>query len=52
MHPDKIDGTRTVVNMDAKIQEQVDKLREEINHHNYRYHALDDPQITDLSLTG
>ena len=50
MHPDKGNGHRTALTMDTKIQEQVDKLREEINHHNYRYHALDDPQITDFEF--
>ncbi len=47
MHSDKSNGARTAVTMDAKIQEQVDKLRKELNHHNYRYHVLDDPEITD-----
>ena len=50
MHPDKGNGHRTALTMDTKIQEQVDKLREEINHNNYRYHALDDPQITDFEF--
>ena len=50
MHPDKRNGHRTALTMDTKIQEQVDKLREEINHNNYRYHALDDPQITDFEF--
>ena len=50
MHPDKRNGHRTALTMDTKIQEQVDRLREEINHHNYRYHALDDPQITDFEF--
>lgn len=26
---------------------EIEQLRQEINHHNYRYYALDDPQITD-----
>ena len=26
---------------------QIDELREQIRHHNYRYHVLDDPQIPD-----
>ena len=29
------------------IQEQLDRLREEIRYHNYRYHVLDDPEIPD-----
>jgi DNA ligase (NAD+) len=30
---------------DAKLR--VEELREVINHHNYRYHVLDDPEISD-----
>ena len=37
--------------MDARHIEQLEteaeSLREQINHHNYRYYVLDDPQITD-----
>jgi DNA ligase (NAD+) len=33
--------------IDRKIREKVEKLREEINYHNYRYYALNDPVITD-----
>lgn len=29
------------------IPPEIDQLRTEINHHSYRYYALDDPQITD-----
>lgn len=29
------------------VPAEIQRLREEINHHNYRYYALDDPQITD-----
>ncbi|MYD45728.1 MAG: NAD-dependent DNA ligase LigA [Gammaproteobacteria bacterium] len=29
------------------IAEQAEKLRKEIEYHNYRYHALDDPEISD-----
>ena len=36
--------------MDAKIQQRVDQLREEINRHNYRYHALDAPEISDVQF--
>ena len=36
--------------MDAKIHQRIDQLRKEINHHNYRYHALDDPQISDAQF--
>ena len=30
-----------------KIEEQIAQLREQINHHNYRYYILDDPEIPD-----
>jgi DNA ligase (NAD+) len=30
------------------IQEQLDRLREEIRYHNYRYHVLDEPEIPDV----
>jgi DNA ligase (NAD+) len=29
------------------LNEKAEKLREQINHHNYRYHVLDDPEISD-----
>ncbi len=29
------------------IQQRIEKLREEINHHNRRYYALDNPEISD-----
>ena len=31
----------------AKIEQQIAELRATINHHNYLYHALDDPAIPD-----
>ena len=31
----------------AVIQLQIEKLRDEINQHNYHYYVLDDPQVTD-----
>jgi DNA ligase (NAD+) len=31
----------------AHIEAEAEKLREQINHHNFRYHVLDDPEITD-----
>jgi len=31
----------------GKQQQRVEKLREEINYHNYRYYVLDDPEIPD-----
>ena len=36
--------------MNTEIQQRVEQLRKEINHHNYRYHALDDPQISDAQF--
>lgn len=32
---------------DAKIKARLETLREKINHHNYRYHVLDSPEISD-----
>ena len=29
------------------IKERIERLRGEINHHNYRYHVLDSPEISD-----
>ena len=29
------------------IRKKVEKLREEIEYHNYRYHVLDQPEISD-----
>jgi len=31
----------------ASIKERIEKLRAEINHHNYRYYVLDSPEISD-----
>ena len=30
-----------------KVQRRVKKLRKEIEHHNYRYYVLDDPDVPD-----
>jgi len=30
-----------------KARERIEKLRAEINHHNYRYYVLDDPEVAD-----
>ena len=30
-----------------QVKEQIDRLKEQINHHNYRYHVLDSPEISD-----
>src|SRR5213078_4469104 len=29
------------------VQARLDELRAELNHHLYRYHVLDDPEVTD-----
>jgi DNA ligase (NAD+) len=31
----------------AEIQNQIDELRKQLNYHNYRYHVLDSPEISD-----
>ena len=31
----------------AEIKSQAEKLRQQINYHNYRYHVLDSPEVTD-----
>jgi len=33
-----------------RVQQQMEKLREEIRHHEYRYYVLDDPEITDAQF--
>jgi len=30
-----------------KVKKRIDQLREQINHHNYRYYVLDSPEISD-----
>ncbi|MBD3238099.1 MAG: hypothetical protein GF332_00470, partial [Candidatus Moranbacteria bacterium] len=30
-----------------KIKQRITKLRQEINRYRYRYHVLDDPEVTD-----
>src|SRR5436309_4548957 len=32
------------------VQAKLDELREEVNHHLYRYHVLDDPEISDAEF--
>ena len=34
---------------DASVPERVLELRRQIEHHNYRYHVLDDPEVTDAA---
>src|SRR5919108_4306784 len=29
------------------VQARLDELRRQVNHHNYRYHVLDDPEVSD-----
>jgi DNA ligase (NAD+) len=31
------------------VQARIDELRSELNHHLYRYHVLDDPEISDAA---
>ena len=33
--------------VDTDVAQRVEQLRKELNYHNYRYHALDDPVISD-----
>jgi DNA ligase (NAD+) len=35
---------------DAKTKARVEKLRELVNHHNYRYYVLDSPEISDAEF--
>ena len=34
----------------AKTQPEVERLRDEIRHHEYRYYVLDDPEIPDAQF--
>src|SRR5436305_13898925 len=36
--------------MSAKLQNEIERLREEIRHHEYRYYVLDDPEISDAEF--
>jgi len=33
--------------MDASIKKKIEELREQIRHHDYRYYALDNPEVSD-----
>lgn len=33
----------------AKARERVEELRRQLNYHNYRYHVLDSPEISDAA---
>src|SRR5512139_231735 len=37
---------------EAQAQKKIEKRREEVNFHNYRYYVLDDPVITDAGYDG
>jgi len=39
--------TSAKMNLPAEILDQVAVLRERLNHHNYRYYVLDDPEVPD-----
>lgn len=39
--------TKKNKNIPAEIADQASRLREQINHHNYRYYVLDDPEVPD-----
>jgi DNA ligase (NAD+) len=34
--------------MSSGLHKKIESLRDQIRHHNYRYHALDDPEIPDI----
>ena len=36
----------------AQAKERIDRLKTQINYHNYRYHALDSPEISDADYDG
>ena len=36
--------------MNPDIQKRLEELRAQVNHHNYRYHALDAPEISDAEF--
>src|SRR5437763_4839766 len=36
--------------MSAKLQNEIECLREEIRHHEYRYYVLDDPELSDAEF--
>src|SRR4030066_2521140 len=38
---------RLVTGNMAEVKQRINKLRELINHHNYRYYVLDSPEISD-----
>ena len=36
----------------ATVKERIDRLKTLINFHNYRYHVLDSPEISDAEYDG
>jgi DNA ligase (NAD+) len=36
----------------TEIQNQIAELRKQLNYHNYRYHVLDSPEISDAEYDG
>ena len=36
----------------ASVRQRVERLRAEIERHNYRYHVLDDPEVPDSEYDG
>ena len=40
-------GRRTMPDPDPQVIANVENLRKTLHHHNYRYHVLDDPEISD-----
>src|SRR3972149_9419932 len=36
----------------ATVKERIERLKTQINHHNYRYHVLDSPEISDADYDG
>ena len=45
--PAKSTGERDLERARAEAKVRVEELREQINHHGYRYHVLDDPEVSD-----
>jgi DNA ligase (NAD+) len=37
---------------DSRVKQKIEKLREQIDYHNYRYYVLDSPEISDAEYDG
>lgn len=48
----KWDTDQSPVAVPSEIVERIHRLRDEINYHNYRYHVLDNPVISDAEFDG